>query len=312
MNQGAVLVFGEALADLVPEDEHGERYQSVLGGSGFNTALALARCGGAVAYCATLSRDITGRRFQVRLVAEGIDQRFIADSDAPTALAVVAPLGADGGARYHFHLAGTALAEPPPLPGSLTGFGHLHVTSFGATIGPSGDAALALLRQARSAGLSTSYDLNIRPPALPEREAALAAIEQRMALSDLIRLSTDDADWLYPGSYAAPLRRWFDRGVSSILLTEGDRGAILERAGGKIIRGFVPVTELVDTIGAGDSFIGAFLASLAQAGELGARLRGLSDGAAASAMDFAAQVAAETCGRRGCDPPRLTPKPPYE
>ncbi len=312
MNPRAVLVFGEALADLVPEDGRGERYQCVLGGSGFNTALALARCGTSVAYCATLSRDVTGRRFQARLVAEAIDRRFIAESDAPTPLAVVAPLGADGGARYHFHLAGTALAEPPPLPRSLTGFGHLHVTSFGATVGPSGDAALTLLRHARSAGLSTSYDVNIRTPALPDREAALAAIEQRMALSDLIRLSTDDADWLYPGGYVAPLRRWFDRGVSAILLTEGDRGAALERPGSETVRGFVPVAELVDTIGAGDSFIGAFLASLAQAGELGASLRGLSDGAAASAMGFAAEVAAETCGRRGCDPPRLTPKPPYQ
>jgi fructokinase len=106
--------------------------------------------------------------------------------------------------------------------------------------------------------------------------------------------------------------RWFDEGRALVLLTDGERGADLIRANGQKVRGFAPVAKLVDTIGAGDAFMGALLASVARAGELGAGLRGLSDEAAASAMDFASRVAAETCGRRGCDPPRCMPAPPAE
>ncbi|WP_181832863.1 PfkB family carbohydrate kinase [Bosea caraganae] len=312
MGSGGVLVYGEALADLVPEDAGAARYEALLGGSGFNTALTLARCGAPVSYCATLSHDALGRRFRARLEQDGIDLRFLAESDKPTPLAVVAPLGTDGAARYHFHLARTTLDEPPPLPASFDGIAHLHLTSFGATVGASGERALELMRAARAAGLSLSYDLNIRPPALPGPEEILRLIEERVTLCDLVKLSIEDAEQVFGAGYETVVARWLSEGRALVLLTEGDHGAHLVRARGERVRGYAPVTELVDTIGAGDAFMGGFLASVARAGELGPALRSLSDEAAASAMDVAARVAAETCGRRGCDPPRLTPELPSE
>lgn len=304
-----VLVYGEALADLVPEDAGPSRYQALLGGSGFNTALTLARCGSPVSFCAALSRDALGRRFRSRLEEEGVDLSRAVDREAPTPLAIVAPLGGNGVASYHFHLAGTALDAPPVLPEQLTGFAHLHLTSFGATVGPSGERALELMRAARVAGLSISYDLNIRPPALPGREETLELIEERVALCDLVKLSTEDVALVLGAGYEASFARWFDAG-RLVLLTEGERGARLMRARKDVVQGYARCDLLVDTIGAGDALMGAFLAALAQAGELGPGLRNLSDTTAAAAMAYAARVAAETCGRRGCDPPRLVPEGP--
>lgn len=312
MAGGGVLVYGEALADLVPENTSLSRYEALLGGSGFNTALTLARCGAPVSYCATLSRDALGQRFRARLEEEGVDLRFAAESEAPTPLAMVAPLGADGAARYHFHLAGTALDEPPPLPASLDGIAHLHVTSFGATVGASGERALALMRLARAAGLGISYDLNVRLPALPELEATRRLIDERVALCDLVKLSSDDGVDAFDIGYDEVFARWHEQGLPLILQTGGDEGADLLRAGGDMLSAFVPAAEIIDTIGAGDAFMGAFLASLLQNGGLGRALRALPDGIAASAMDFAARIAAETCEQRGCDPPRLRPEPAYE
>ncbi len=305
---GGVLVYGEALADLLPEDGEASRYEALPGGSGFNTALTLARCGAPVAYCATLSRDALGRRLRSELEREGVDLRFLAASEAPTPLAVVAPLRPDGAARYHFHLAGTAQDEPPPLPNSFAGFDHLHLTSFGATVGPSGERALVLMRAARAAGLSISYDLNIRPPALPGLERTFALIEERVALCDLVKLSEEDRDRLLGAGYGSAVERWFAHGCSLVLLTRGETGAELFRNGGGTVAAAAPAPGIVDTIGAGDAFMGALLAWLRRNDGLGRRLRDVPEDHADAAMRFAAQVAAEICAVRGCDPPRRLPE----
>ncbi len=310
MSGKGVLVFGEALVDLVPESE-GRRAEAVLGGSGYNTALTLARCGAKVAYNASLSsRDTMGRLFLSRLADEGIDQRFIGACDAPTPSATVESFDADGAARYRFRLSGTAFDVAPPEP-DLSDFAHLHVTSFGATLGASGRAALALMRRARAAGLSVSYDFNIRLPVLPPPDQARSAIEERVPFCDLVKLSYEDAVAVDTGS-GQDYQRWFAGGLPLVLSTSGDHGADLYLASGGMISAFVPADEVVDTIGAGDSFMGAFLASLWQNGGLGPVLRDLPEELSASAMDFACRVAAETCGERGCNPPRLKPKPPYD
>lgn len=311
MSAGGVLVYGEALVDLVPATE-GRRAEAVLGGSGFNTALTLARCGAKTAYNASFSRDTMGRLFISRMADEGIDQRFVGVCDVPTPSATVESIDADGAARYRFRLGGTAFDVAPPEPEDLSGFAHLHVTSFGATLGASGRAALALMRRAREAGLSVSYDLNIRPAVLPPPDEGRLAIEERVPLCDLVKLSFEDAGWAFGPGYGEVFERWFAKGLPLVLETLGDHGAELRHASGETVSGFVPAPEVVDTIGAGDSFMGAFLASLWRNGGLGPTLRSLPEEISASAMDFACRVAAETCGERGCKPPRLAPKPPYD
>lgn len=311
MRQGAILVFGEALVDLVPGIADGPP-EEILGGSGFNTALALARCGGRVALNASLSRDDRGRRFRARMAEEGIDGSLIGDCDAPTPTAAVEALDADGQASYRFTLSGTALDMAPPAPADLSGFTHLHVTSFGATIGASGEAAPALMARAREAGLSISYDLNIRPAVLPVMAETRRLVDERVALCDLVKLSLDDAMALFDGGWSGVYGRWFAQGVSSILQTNGGEGAELKHAGGATIYAMASAWNLVDTIGAGDAFMGAFLSSLASNGGLGAALCALPEEISASAMDFAAHVAAETCSVRGCDPPRRTPPEPND
>ncbi|WP_439495081.1 PfkB family carbohydrate kinase [Bosea sp. (in: a-proteobacteria)] len=310
MSGKGVLVYGEALVDIVPATE-GRRAEAVLGGSGYNTALTLARCGAKVAYNASLSRDTMGKRFRVRMAEEGIDQRFVSDCDAQTPSATVESIDHDGAASYRFRLSGTAFDVAPPEPADLSDFAHLHVTSFGATLGVSGQAALALMRRAREVGLSVSYDLNIRLPVLPPPDQARSAIEERVPFCDLVKLSYDDAVAVDTGS-GQDYERWFAGGLPLVLSTSGDHGADLYLASGGMISAFVPASEVVDTIGAGDSFMGAFLASLWQNGGLGPLLRDLPEEISASAMDFACRVAAETCGERGCKPPRLKPKPPYD
>lgn len=305
MRPGAILVVGEAIGDFIPRDAEGRRYEAVLGGSGFNAALALARFGAHPAYAAALSADALGRRFRAALAAEGIDTALIRDSAHPTAVAIVSPLGPDGVPEFALHLDRTAHDEPEGTPRAMpAGFVHLHAASFGATIGPSGDATGDLAASARTGGATISYDINIRATVLPERDRARALIEARIAQADIVKASLDDIAWLHPGEPAeAVAKRWRNLGARLVLVTRGSEGAIGYGAGEPLVA-TVPSVVVADTVGAGDTFIGGVLAVLAARGRLGRGFSEASREVLRDALAFACAVAADSCTRPGCDPPR--------
>ncbi len=305
MSPGDILVVGEAIGDFIPRDAEGRRYEAVLGGSGFNAALALARFGARPAYASALSTDALGRRFRAALVAEGIDAALIRDSARPTAVAIIAPLGPDGVPAYGLYLEGTAHAEPNGTPDRCPpGTRHVHAASFGATIGPSGEASLALMADARAAGASISYDVNIRPSVLPDREMTLALVERRIALCDIVKVSLEDLDWLCPRQSADEVSlAWRALGAGTVLVSMGQEGAVCDGPDG--IFGLPsPSITIADTVGAGDTFIGGFLAILAARGRLGHGFHDASRDDLTAALAFACAVAADSCTRPGCDPPR--------
>ena len=198
-----------------------------------------------------------------------------------------------------------AHTEPQGTPRSLpAGVIHLHAASFGATVGPSGAATLALMQDAGAKGASLSYDVNIRPSALPEREAALALIEARIALSDVVKASLDDMAWMYPGEEPEiTARHWRRLGAGLVLVTRGPDGATAFSPE-KATTASPPAVAVSDTVGAGDTFIAGFLAVLAARGRLGPKLGAATPAEIGAALAFACAVAAESCTRPGCDPPR--------
>jgi fructokinase len=300
-----ILVVGEAIGDFIPQDAGGRQYEAVLGGSGFNAALALARFGAGVSYAGALSTDALGRRFRAALAQEGIDAGLVRESARPSAVAIVAPLRADGVPEFGLYLDGTAHQEPDGTPRRCPdGIVHLHAASFGATAGPSGEATLALTEDARSQGASVSYHINIRPSALPERPEAIRAIEQRIARADIVKASLEDLAWLHPGREPdAVAQDWLALGARLVLVTRGGEGATCHSAG-ETLFATAPQVMVSDTVGAGDTFIGGFLAFLAARGLLGRQAQAPSRGVLQRALEFACAGAADSCTRPGCDPPR--------
>lgn len=305
MSPAGILVVGEAIGDFLPRDADGRHYEAVLGGSGFNAALALARFGAKPAYAGALSTDALGQRFRAALVAEGIGTALIHDSARPSAVAIVSPLGPGGVADFALYLDGTAHADPNGTPRRMPrDAAHLHAASFGATIGPSGEAVTELAASARSFGATLSYDINIRAFVLPARDRALALIEARIAQADIVKASLDDLAWLHPGEAPeAVARRWRELGPRLVLITHGADGATCHGADGMLSAAALPVA-VVDTVGAGDTFIGGFLAALAARGRLGTGLAAATRDDLQAALAFACAVAADSCTRPGCDPPR--------
>lgn len=307
MSAADILVVGEAIGDFIPRDAEGRHYEAVLGGSGFNAALALARFGAKAAYAGALSTDALGRRFRAALVAEGIGTALIYQSARPTAVAIVSPLGPGGVPEFALHLEYTAHAEPEgTLRRMPPGARHLHAASFGATVGASAEAVAALEASARAEGATVSYDVNIRPSVLPKHDQALPLIEARIAQANIVKASLDDLAWLYPGDAADEVaRRWHALGARFVLVTQGPDGAMCYGPEGALAAAAPPVA-VTDTVGAGDTFVGGFLAVLAARSRLGTGFTDATRDDLQAALSFACAVAADSCTRPGCDPPRRT------
>lgn len=293
-----ILSMGEAVVDVLPAKNG--LWRPVPGGSSYNVALALGRLGSPAAFVGRLSRDEQGRRMLVALEEGGVATDLVAGDERPSPLSVVERGSETRSARYSIHLADTAHA-PPELPaGWLDNAGHLHVSSFSAVVGDWGRAVGAALDGAQ--GIATrSFDVNVRPNLLPARGAALELVMTRLRQVEFVKASEEDLRWLCPGEPPKEIaRHWSSLGPLTIL-THGGDGATAFIDGAPIRRPGC-VVRVVDTVGAGDVFMAAFLARAVEFGCL-TDLRGASAETISALLDFANAAAALCCSRVGADGP---------
>ena len=292
------MVGGEALVDLVSDGT--DSLTAHPGGGPFNTARTIARLEQPVAYLGRISTDRFGARLRDELAADGVSLDAVVETDDPTTLALV-EIDPAGGASYRFYIDGTSVpglttAELPSAPSML------HVGSLGLVFEPTA-ATLEALAAARSDSALVTIDVNCRPLAIDDPVAYRARIERMLAHCHLLKASDDDLAYLEPDHSAVDAARaLLERGPSVALLTRGAAGSIVVTSDDEISVPAVQV-EVVDTIGAGDAFGGAFLAWWRRRG-LGIDDLGQVD-AVLEATRFASLVAAKTCVRAGAVPPRL-------
>lgn len=291
-----LLVVGESVADVILQPDGGS--ETHAGGSPANVAYGLARLGADVALLTQLGADDDGALIAAHLVGAGV--RLVAAPDpelrTPRATARIQP---DGSARYDFEIGWTLAPRETPA------VRHVHTGSIAAFLAPGADAVGDLLEGARATA-SISFDPNIRAALLGDHEAARARFERLAALSDVVKASDEDLDWLYPGEDPAGIARGLvETGTGLVVVTRGGDGVIaMSRAG--LIEVPAVRTEVVDTVGAGDSFMAALLASLGRHDLLSGALReALTDPQQdlRAHLGFAVRAAAITVSRAGANPP---------
>jgi fructokinase len=298
--QGLIYSMGEALVDLLPVDNG--LLRPAPGGSSYNVALALARLEAPVGFVGRLSNDENGQLMSDALTAAGVDIALVDRDRLPSPLSFIERGTATGHVQYNIYLAQTAHA-PPDLAGDwLARAAHLHVSSFSAVCGAWGEAVAAALREAQHR-ISSSFDINIRAPLLPPRAQAAALVEERIALVSIVKASDDDLRWLYPDERPEAIATRWARDGRVVLLTRGARGASLFR-NGDLLSCPAPNIDVVDTIGAGDAFLAAFLAHAISEGGLGRGAIGRWEGERLHAgLRFATIAGALTCTRAGAVAP---------
>jgi fructokinase len=291
-----IVVGGEALVDLIARVDGGLR--AVLGGGPYNTARTIGRLGGHVAFLGGISTDRFGTQLREALIAAHVSTELVQSTEAPTTLAM-AELDERGAASYRFYFEGTAAPalEPIVAPRQL---GALHVGTLGLVLEPMATVLEDLVRQVTGHTL-VIVDVNCRPSATPDAARYLRRVRSVVSMADVVKVSDDDLSFLRAsdaelGSADDLLRL----GARVVLLTRGGDGVDVITSDGSRYVPAEPV-EVVDTIGAGDSFGGGFLAWWARSG-LGVADLGRID-AIEEAVTMACRVAAITCGREGADPP---------
>jgi len=302
-----ILVCGEALIDLFVGEPSagGLPVEAVAGGSPFNVAVALARLGRPASFLSTLSEDAFGSFLESRLAEAGVQPHFLHRRPLRTTLSVVAT-GTDGQPQYSFYAeagADRALTVddlPSALPSDLNA---IVAGSYALGVEPVASALEALLRR-ESERRVISLDPNVRPRVVGDLGAFRTRFESLLATAAIVKGSAEDVELFYGSrDLVAVAREWLRRGPRLVVLTRGENGPIAAFRDGVVERP-TPRIDVVDTVGAGDTFHAGLLAWLDTAGQLTRTSVGALDGSAVTqALDFAAASAALACTRRGASPP---------
>ena len=303
-----LLSCGDALIDFLPAKSADGRdaVVPVVGGSCLNIAAGIARLGAPAGFVGGISTDLFGQMIAEHARASQVDLRYAARYSRPTTLAFVRMI--DGEPHYGFYDEGTAAREWAYRHGSIP-FAEIDAIHVGSTTLVDGGAAgqtLALIKDAHGA-TTISFDPNCRPDLIDDKAEYVRRMDRFAACGDIVRLSDSDFAFLYGESVpAAKAQALFAAGTVLFVITRGARGACAWHRQEGMIKVSAPQVEVVDTVGAGDSFQAALLFALRALSRIGAGLLArISAAELRRALTFAAACAAVTCSRRGADLPRL-------
>lgn len=293
-----ILIAGEALTDIVVDADGGRREHP--GGSPLNVAVALSRLGHDAHLLTAIGDDARGDAIRAHLDESGVQLTPASVRPGRTSTAE-AVLDAHGAATYTFDL-----TWDPDTAGLPEAPDAVHTSSIAAVLDPGATTLSALLRSARESS-TISYDPNARPTLMGAPEDVRARIEENIALSDVVKASDEDVAWLYGTEDVEDVAAsWRDLGPSLTVLTRGGDGAVAFSASGRVQVAPVQV-EVVDTVGAGDTFSAGILDALAAKGLLGAdrreMLAAIPSDDLATVLRRAAALSAITVSRAGANPP---------
>jgi 5-dehydro-2-deoxygluconokinase len=266
------LVIGRAGMDLYADPpgttiETATAFTTALGGSSANIAVALTRQGCRAALLTCVSDDAVGRFCLRQLDAYGIDRRHVRSvgGEARNSLAVVETRLQDcQSVIYRNNAADFAMTVQDAEAVDYTQFSALITTGTVLAANPSRTAAFRAFDLARAAGLPLIFDVDYRPYSWPSPEVASQVYSRAAALCDVIVGNDVEFGFMagHPDRGLDKARSLIGLGAQIVVYKMGELGAITLTPQGEFATGIYPTQALKPT-GAGDSFLGAFVAALA-------------------------------------------------
>lgn len=302
-----ILCVGEALIDMVPVPYGDETaYLPRAGGSPYNVAIALGRLGADVAFLGRISRDPFGQLLRARLRESGVSLDYVVDTDDLSLVALVQVVSQVKPVfTFYRDPEGAYVLRDEEVPDRLEGVDILHFGSISLLMEP-GATAITRLVQREAGRCLISFDPNVRPILIKDRDAYLHHIDGWVECSNIVKVSSDDVAWLYPGhSPDEVANRWLTQGATLVVITLGEQGAIAFTPA-MFVSVPAPHVKVVDTIGAGDAFTAGLLFALQREGiHTAEAIKELSLEALQRMLEFAVHVGSLTCTRAGAEPPWL-------
>lgn len=300
-----ILCAGEALIDMIPNADGA--YVPHVGGAVLNTAVALGRLGEDVGLITGLSSDPFGAMIGDHLTASHVSMDHAVRSDRNTTLAFVHL--DQGNATYTFYDDETATRAIQPIDIAAVPAGAAAMFFGGISLcNPPVADSLLDLALSQPADRLVMADPNIRPGFVSDPDAYRARLTKLIGRADIVKLSDDDITWLVPdGDLETKARTVLDMGPKLLLLTEGGDGATAHLSNGTHVHVAAEKAQVVDTVGAGDTFNAGCLAALRRAGALSpSAIATLDEGTLTDMLTLAARAAAITVSRAGANPPWQT------
>jgi fructokinase len=302
------VVCGETLIDLVQadvasNDSFSSTWLALSAGGPMNSAVALGKLGADTHYLGRLSRDAFGRQLRQHILEANVKLDLATESSQATSIAVVS-LDDQGIASYTFHFNDTANFgwQIDDLP-ELSDDDWLHIASLSCIVSPGAEVLLDWMRDVKA---GVSYDINVRPTVITDPDVYWSKVQPWLRVvgrrQGIVKASDEDikflamADASGAGENGDPVElagTWVEQyGLGLAVITLGPGGGVAIEPGGNITRvpGFP--TTVVDTVGAGDTFMAGFLDGWVK----------LHLGLEAS-LERGAAAASIVCSRRGPQPP---------
>ena len=299
-----IISLGEALIDFISRKELA--FEGFPGGSPMNTSIAISRLDVPCQFLGRISNDMFGCRLIDHLHDNSVGTNMVLRTDDSTTLSFVQKQS-DGQARYGFFANNTAdrnwshkemnfitLPEEAKI---------IHFGSISLSLEPGGTIISDFLQKINN-NLMLSFDPNIRPSLVPDRDKYIRRFQKLCKITSVIKLSDEDLEWIFPDLTSdEAIELLLKSGISLIALTTGKTGAWLINETNRVLS---PIYDLPvsDTIGAGDTFHGALLSYLHKKDWLDRKtLKNLNKAQLLEIGDYANIAAGINCNRSGANPP---------
>lgn len=302
-----ILCCGEALIDMIPTTttDGGGGFAPHPGGGVFNTAIALGRLGVKTGMLTGISTDMFGQQLLAALHASHVDTSLTVTSGRPSTLAFVQLT--NGHAEYAFFDENTAgrmltITDLPVIPAEVDA---LYFGGISLACEPCAGTYAGLLRD-QSDSRTIMVDPNIRPAFIKNINRYRARLDLVMSCADIVKVSDEDLNWIFPSplSLCKKIQLILDLGPKLVIFTRGENGATGITSDGLEVSIPVQKVNIVDTVGAGDTFNAGVLAKLTELGKLSKEgLCDLSPETVKAALQYGTRVAAVTVSRAGANPP---------
>jgi len=303
-----ITVIGEALVDIIVDPQG--NVTSVVGGAPLNTARTCARLGIDTTFLGGVSSDAFGGRIMRLLVDDGVTYARGNQVHEPTTLAI-AQIDEHGAATYRFMMEGTSAAAVNPEQ-ALAAVGAdcrvVHAGTLGLVLQPLADATRAVVAASPDDRI-VMIDPNCRPSVMTTSDVFRSTLDAVLARADIVKVSGDDLEFMFPGiDLLEAARQLQSQSGAVVLFTDGARAVRVINGADEVVID-VPRVPVIDTVGAGDSFSGGFLAEWMDRGQTRNDIRDTDK--IVSAARYGIAVAGVTCQRLGADPPRTGEVPGY-
>ena len=301
-----IICAGESLIDMVSFRGEAE-YTPHVGGSNFNSSIALGRLGADTYYFGAVSNDSYGELIESKLRHSKVKEDFVIKTNRPTTLAYADVI--DGIAEYTFvdeHSAGRLLdsSSLKPFLDGVKKAKALLVGGISLQAEPCGSSWQSFIEEV-TGHLPIYFDANVRPDFIENKQAYLARFIELTHKVDILKISDEDYRYLFGAQDINEVSKsWLDNGIKLVILTLGSEGSkVINGNGNKVFAESLKV-DVVDTIAAGDTFNAGFLLNLDEQDLLDRdSLNTINNDQLTKALSFANKVASITVTRKGANPP---------